>query len=366
MIIKSKFNIQTILISPLDWGLGHTTRCIPIVKALLLLNYNVYISCNNDQKKLLQAEVENVTFLLLDGYNIKYSLNKKLFALSILKQLPKIIKVIKFEHWWLQKTIKKYNIDVVISDNRYGLHTTKVPCVFITHQLLIKAPFVLIEKYLQKINYHFINKYTQCWVPDFEFSQNIAGALSHPKKMPSIPVKYIGPLTRFEKKNTLEKKYDYCFVLSGPEPQRSILEAIILNDINTIFGKILLVRGFPNGQEHLLSTDALVIKNHLNTSELGEAMQQSDYIITRSGYTTIMELLWLEKKSIVIPTPGQTEQEYLAEKLMQQGWCYSVSQSQFKLATAINNARQFTYQLPTTAASNLNTCIANLMQNILS
>ncbi|MBC7650627.1 MAG: glycosyl transferase family 28 [Deinococcales bacterium] len=315
---------------------------------------------------MLKAEVKNVTFLLLDGYNIKYSLQKKLFALSILKQLPKIIKVIKFEHWWLQKIIEKYNIDVVISDNRYGLHTTKVPCVFITHQLLIKAPFALLEKYLQKINYHFINKYTQCWVPDFEFLQNIAGVLSHPKKMPSIPVKYIGPLTRFEKKNTLEKKYDYCFVLSGPEPQRSILEAIILNDINTIFGKILLVRGLPNGQEHLLSTDALVIKNHLNSFELGEAMQQSDYIITRSGYTTVMELLWLEKKSIVIPTPGQTEQEYLAEKLMQQGWCYSVSQSQFKLATAINNARQFTYQLPTTAASNLNTCIANLMQNILS
>ncbi len=366
MIIKSKFNIQTILIAPLDWGLGHATRCIPIIKALLLLDYNVYIACNNNQKKLLQLEVKNVTFLLLNGYNINYSVNNKLFALSIFKQLPKISKAIKFEHLWLEETIVKYKIDVVISDNRYGLYTTRVPCIFITHQLLIKAPFSFIEKYLQKINYQFINKFTQCWIPDFEASQNIAGVLSHPQKMPIIPVKYIGPLARFEDKNVLEKKYDYCIILSGPEPQRTILEQLILKQINTISGKILLVRGLPNSQELLLTTNDLEIRNHLSSIELGRAIRQSEFIITRSGYTTIMELLWLQKKSIVIPTPGQTEQEYLAKKLMQQGWCYSVSQSQFNIAIAIGNAQQFTYQLPTIVVNDLRYCIGTLVQNILS
>ena len=366
MIIKSNFNMQSILISPLDWGLGHATRCIPIIKALLLLNYNVYIACNNNQKKMLQLEVENVTFLLLNGYDIKYSFNNKLFALSIIEQLPKINKAIKFEHLWLQEAIEKYKIDLVISDNRYGLYTTKVPCIFITHQLLIKAPFSFLQKLLQKINYQFINKFTQCWIPDFETLQNIAGVLSHPEKLPSTPVKYIGPLARFEEKNILEKKYDYCIILSGPEPQRTILEQLILKQTNTVSGKILVVRGLPNSQEYLPTTDDLEIKNHLSTIELGEAIRQSDYVITRSGYTTVMELLCLQKKSIVIPTPGQTEQEYLAKKLMAQGWCYSVSQSQFKLATAISHAQKFQYQLPTMQASSLNTYIEKLLQNILS
>ena len=366
MIIQSKFNTQTILIAPLDWGLGHATRCIPIIKTLLLLNYTIYIACNNNQKKLLQAEIKNVTFLSLDGYNIKYSLNNKFFALSILKQLPKIINAIKYEHIWLKETIEKYKIDIVISDNRYGLHTTKVPCIFIIHQLLIKAPFAFIEKYLQKINYHFINKFTQCWVPDFELLPNIAGVLSHPKKMPTIPVKYIGPLARFEEKHTLKKKYDYCIILSGPEPQRTVLEQLMLQQIPATTGKILLVRGLPNTLENLPITDNLEIKNHLSTIELGEAIRQSDYIITRSGYTTVMELLWLEKKSILIPTPGQTEQEYLAEKLMQQGWCYSVAQSEFKLATAISGAQQFNYQLPTMEASHLQVRISELLQKIVS
>jgi uncharacterized protein (TIGR00661 family) len=366
MIIKAKFNIPTILIAPLDWGLGHATRCIPIIKALLQLNYNIYIACNNHQKKLLEAEVVNVNFLLLNGYNIKYSSNNRSFALSILIQLPKIKTAIKLEHLWLQEAIEKYKIDVIISDNRYGLHTTKVPCIFITHQLLIKAPFSFIEKYLQKINYQFINKFTQCWVPDFELMQNIAGALSHPEKLPNIPVKYIGPLARFEDKDKIEKKYDYCIILSGPEPQRSILEQLILEQTPSISGKILLVRGLPNSQEQLTKTDNLEVKNHLSTIKLGEAIRQSDYIITRSGYTTVMEVLWLEKKSIVIPTPGQTEQEYLAKKLMQQGWCYSVSQWQFNLAIAIRNAQHFNYQLPIIEAINLQTRIGKLLQNILN
>ena len=366
MIIKSNFNIHTILIAPLDWGLGHATRCIPIIKALLLLGYNIYIACNNNQKKLLELEVKDVTFLLLNGYNVNYSFNNKLFALSIFKQLPKISKAIKFEHLWLEETIEKYKINLVISDNRYGLYTIKVPCIFITHQLLIKAPFAFIENYLQKINYQFINKFTQCWIPDFEASQNIAGVLSHPKNMPSIPVKYIGPLARFEDKNILEKKYDYCIILSGPEPQRTILEQRILKQINTISGKILLVRGLPNSQEHLLTTNDIEIKNHLSSIELGTAIRQSEFIITRSGYTTLMELLWLKKKSIVIPTPGQTEQEYLAKKLMQQGWCYSILQSQFNLAFAIRNAQQFTYKLPTIEVNDLQYCIGALVQNILS
>ena len=158
MAILSNFNMPKILIAPLDWGLGHTTRCIPIIKALLANSCRVVVSCNTEQQNLLLQEFNNVEFLFLEGYNIKYASNPKLLPISIIGQLPTINKAIRYEHQWLDKIIENNNIDLVISDNRYGLYSNKIPCIFITHQLTIKASFLFIERWLQKINYQFINQ----------------------------------------------------------------------------------------------------------------------------------------------------------------------------------------------------------------
>jgi uncharacterized protein (TIGR00661 family) len=288
-------------------------------------------------------------------------------AFSILKQLPKILTIIKYENAWLNKIIDDYSINMVISDNRYGLYTSKVPCIFITHQLQIKTPLRIIEKALQRINYSYINKYNACWVPDFEGENNISGSLAHPHNLPKTALHYIGPLSRFGILKTDNILYNYCISLSGPEPQRTVLETKIVAQIaqQQISGKIIIVRGLPNATDKIVVPENVTVYNHLIGNELGNVFAKSNYIICRSGYTTVMELLSLVKKAILIPTPGQTEQEYLAKKLQQQGWCYSVAQSEFNFTKAIDAAENFNYQLPKVLPSELENFIADFIQKTL-
>ncbi|MEO8171937.1 MAG: glycosyltransferase [Sediminibacterium sp.] len=339
------FNIQKILIAPLDWGLGHATRCIPIIRALIANGYEVVAAAENSQAILLQTEFPSLQILPLTGYMVRYSKSKWGLTFKLLAQLPRLQKTIKEEHRWLGKIIDEHHIDLVISDNRYGLFSKKVPCIFITHQLLIKAPFSWIEKMLQRINYDYINKFTSCWIPDTKGEPNAAGVLSHPAILPRTKVHYIGLLSRFQIK-TVEKKYDYCILLSGPEPQRTLLESKLLSGLSDIKGKILFVRGKPGSTEILEQTDQIEIKNHLPGTELEQALQQSEYIISRSGYTTVMELLSLQKKSILIPTPGQTEQEYLAKKLQNDQICMSTEQDDLNFVEDLLKARAFPYRFP--------------------
>jgi uncharacterized protein (TIGR00661 family) len=303
-------------------------------------------------------------FLPLKGYEITYSKHKSLFPLKLILQLPKIISRIIYEHRWLQKTIDTHQIDLVISDNRFGLFTSKVPCVFMTHQLTIKAPFTWLERLLQKINYSYINRFSQCWVPDYAGAKNIAGVLSHPQKMPAIPVHYLGPLARFQKDEEATMVYQYCMILSGPEPQRTILEERILKQLPSISGKCLLVRGKFNTPALEISLPNVTIENHLNGLQLQEAINASAFVITRSGYTSVMELLALQKKSILIPTPGQTEQEYLGKQLMHHHWAYCVEQEDFDLAEALTIAKEFAYHLPSVEESTLSSFLDDFLDSL--
>ena len=277
-------------------------------------------------KKLLQNEFPGITFLNLPGYKISYSKNKRLLPLKILIQLPKILKIIRYEHKWLYEIIDKYRFDAIISDNRYGLYTNMCTAVFITHQLKIQTNISWLDKILQQYNYSFINRFSECWIPDFKGKLNIAGALSQPEKMPAIEAKYLGPLSRFEKNNEQILSYKWMVVVSGPEPQRSIFEKKIFEAATKTNDSFLIVRGLPGNQENNFKIPNCKIYNHLNTAEMQEAMEASEFIISRCGYTTIMEILSLQKKSVLIPTPGQTEQEYLAKHLSTQNWCYTFTQ----------------------------------------
>jgi uncharacterized protein (TIGR00661 family) len=331
-------------VAPLDWGLGHATRCIPIIRALLNNGYEVIIGAEGAQATLLQTEFPSLAILPLTGYHVRYSRQKWWLSFALLMQLPHLLKVISDEHRWLQNMIKEQNIDLVISDNRYGLYSKKVSCIFITHQLTIKAPFAWLEKILQRINYRYINRFTCCWVPDVAGDINAAGILSHPAKLPRVKVYYIGLLSRFQIQ-TVTKKYELCILLSGPEPQRTLLEKKLITQLRDRKEKILLVRGKPGSNETITVNENITIQNHLPGLQLQEAILQSDYVISRSGYTTIMELLSLQKRSILIPTPGQTEQEYLGEKLEIKNICMTVSQDKFNFSEHIPQAKIFPYQL---------------------
>jgi uncharacterized protein (TIGR00661 family) len=333
-----------VLIAPLDWGLGHATRCIPIIYALAELNFEVIIAADGPTKNLLQNEFKNVVFTQINGYNVEYSKSKSWLAIKLFLQFPKLLWVAFKEHFWLDKIIKQYKIDAVISDNRLGLYSSKVPCIYITHQLQIKTGNSFTELLAQKIHYFFINKYSTCWVPDTASENNLAGELSHPKKLPKTPLKYLGPLSRFEK-IAVEKKYDLLILLSGPEPQRTIFENLLLQELKSYTGKVAMVKGLPKNsvEEEFVYDDEnkITVANHLSATSLNKAIQQSEMVICRSGYTSIMDLIKLQQKAILVATPGQTEQEYLAAYLMERKIFLSVPQNNFSLTGALQKASGF-------------------------
>ena len=360
--MPKNFNIEKVLVAPLDWGLGHATRCIPIIRGLLSNGFQVVLAAEGVQASLLHTEFPDLLILPLVGYRVRYSNKKWMLPFTILRQLPGLFTIIKKEHSWLQKAIKEHKIDLVISDNRYGLSTRVIPCIFITHQLTIKAPFRWLENLLRKINYHYINQFTACWVPDVAEDKNAAGLLSHPTLLPHTKVHYLGLLSRFQL-TPISKKYEYCILLSGPEPQRTLLEKKLLLGLDQIKGPILFVRGKPGSHEYVAVPENVIIKNHLPGNELQLAILQSEYIISRSGYTTIMELLSLQKKAILIPTPGQTEQEWLADWLQKQNLCITVAQANFDLVGSIKKAESFSFEtlsLPLFKGSQINELLDTL------
>ena len=334
-----------VLVAPLDWGLGHATRCIPIIKGLLSHGYEVFLAGEGAQSILLKAEFPQLTLIPLKGYRVSYSNHKRGMALKLLWQLPKIWRAIQFENRWLHKQVALHHFNIIISDNRYGLHHPSVKSIFITHQLTIKAPFRVAEKWLQHIQYRLIRSFNTCWVPDIPGLNNAAGILSHPAILPPVPVTYIGWLSRFEPKK-LPVIYRYCIVLSGPEPQRTQLENKLLTQLTGITDSVLFIRGLPGAANLPATPPNIICKNHLPQEALEMALLQSEWIISRTGYTTVMEILCLQKKAILIPTPGQTEQEYLAERLGLQNWAYSVLQERFEWEKATREAADFEYLWP--------------------
>jgi UDP-N-acetylglucosamine transferase subunit ALG13 len=344
-----------ILVAPLDWGLGHATRCMPIIKELLANDCDVWLAGEGIQETLLRSEFPELPFLPLAGYRVEYSRSKKGLLWKMIQQIPKIISIIRKEHKWLKKMIATHGFDAVIADNRFGLYHHKIPTIFITHQLSIKSDLgKWSERILQRWNYKYINRFIECWIPDIANENNLAGELSHPLINPAIPVKWIGLLSRFEKDSansfTLpvsnEDNNHLLFILSGPEPQRSILEDKIINEVSHYSYTATIVRGLPSSLSVIPSTGMIKFYNHLPAMELNEEIIKAEWVISRCGYSTVMDLVKLQKKSILIPTPGQTEQEYLARHLQQRQIAFSVTQNNFSLESVIEQAKNFNYQLP--------------------
>lgn len=331
-----QFSGKKVLVAPLDWGLGHATRCIPIIKMLKDSNAEVLVGAEGSAALLQNREFPNIKILPLKGYRIKYTKSKAFFFFNILLQLPKIARTVTYEKKWLDKIIESEKIDVVISDNRLGLSNKKIPCYFITHQLHIKSGFSYLDKIIQKINYSYINQFKECWVPDLEGDNNYAGELSHPTTLPQVSVTYIGLLSRFQKSD-VQKKYKLAIVLSGPEPQRTIFENKIINQLKFINDSVLLVRGLPDEKQPLKALPQNVTwYDHLHAEALSVAMQQSEIVLSRSGYSTIMDLIAIDQQAVLVPTPGQTEQGYLAKYLSEKGLFKSMTQDELDLKKVLN------------------------------
>lgn len=326
-ISKSQNPKKRILVAPLNWGLGHATRCIPIINALINSGYEPIIASDGQALSLLEKEFPNLLFLTLPSYKITYAEKARFFKLQMIAQLPQIYLAIVREKKILKQWITTYQLDGVISDNRLGLHSTSVPSVIITHQLQILSGST--SWWSTKIHQYFIRKFQECWVPDSEIKENLTGKLGHLEHS-SLNLKYIGALSRFHKK-AVEQQYDLLVLLSGPEPQRSLLELKLQRELKRFEGTILFVRGIIEDQQTVVKRLNKTTYNYMTSSELELAINESKMVLCRSGYTTIMDLAHLNKKAFFIPTPGQYEQEYLAQELDRRGLVPHCKQDAFQI-----------------------------------
>jgi UDP:flavonoid glycosyltransferase YjiC (YdhE family) len=353
-----------VLMAPLDWGLGHATRCIPVVRELLRNHCQVVVATAGKGKVLLQQEFPRLPFLHLPGYDIEYAASGWGLAAKIVAQIPKLLSAIKEEQAWLEKVVEEQKIDAVISDNRYGLHHPDVRSVFMTHQLRLQTPFGLGQDLLQELNYQYINQFHECWVPDTEGEDNLAGELSHPGANPAIPLHYTGPLSRFEKKRLPAEEKHLLVLLSGPEPQRTLLEEKMAEELKEYPKPFILVRGLLGETGSLSLNENGRVYHHLPAEELEPAIAGASLVIGRCGYSTVMDLAALQKRSILIPTPGQTEQEYLAKHLMQKNFALCVEQKKFKLKNALALSASFPYQLHQPAERKLSTVVSAFVNEV--
>ena len=333
-----------LLFSCLDWGLGHTTRSIPLIKEFSFLGWEVIVACNSVQKKILEPECPTVRFVDLKGYGLKYGRNRISTRFNLVAQLFKILIRIKYEMRWLKRFSTQNHVSAVISDNRYGFFHTKIPSILITHQLNIRTGFGnFANEIFKKIICKFIRRFTYCWVPDFENFLPLAGTLSQNNEPHPSNIEYLGPFSRFSRCNvSLSYRYDLLVLISGPEPQRTIFEKIILGQCNEVNVKVALVRGLP-GNIASLTTTNIEIFNHLDAEQLNKLICESEIVLCRSGYTTIMDLVKLRKKMIVVPTPGQAEQEYLAMHLSKNKIALSFNQHKLSISRALQSASFFPY-----------------------
>jgi len=324
-----------ILICPLNWGIGHASRCIPVIRALQEEGAEVVIAAEGRPLAMLQKEFPQIETVLFKGYNPRYPSFGSMAWKMFLNIFPILIGIWK-EHRKLRKIIREYKINAVISDNRFGLWTRKVPCVYITHQLMIKAPWHLkiTEPFLHIFHRFFINRFDRCWVPDLIGDENLSGHLSHLYPIPAH-AEFIGHLSRFSSQKTTPGKEDFFLVLiSGPEPQRTIFQDLMIKQLTALNQPSVLVLGITE-DDKVEQINNLTIYSHLTAEKLEPMIQNARLVICRPGYSTIMDLAVLKKKAILIPTPGQTEQEYLAEYHSKKGNCISYTQKHFDLVQAL-------------------------------
>jgi Glycosyltransferase family 28 C-terminal domain len=341
---------KKVLIAPLDWGLGHATRCIPVITAFIELGYHVTIATEGAHELILREAFPGLTFLRLKGYQIRYSKKADGFALIMIIQIPRILYNIFREFWWLYKTNRRQQFDLIVSDNRLGFFHFKTPSVFITHQLNLQTPYGWSTRWLQWIQYSWFKLfYDMVWVPDMEGDQNLSGILGNPILKPSVPVWYMNCLSRLKAYATgpvdgQQPTHLFVGIVSGPEPQRSIFQEVLWVEGNRFHQPFKLIAGTAGQPNNHAVSEFGSIVPHLGGPDLVKAIENAKYIISRGGYTSLMELIPLNKPLILVPTPGQTEQEYLAKRWQEKGWAIAYDQSAFHLEKALKDAANFKYQ----------------------
>lgn len=382
---------KKILFCPLDWGLGHAARDVPLIRRLLDLDQEVVLAGDGPGMDLLCREFPELgTYAFRSLVRIRYSSSVPAW-LKIALLSPLFLLGIACEHQQLGRAIRKIRPDLIISDNRYGLWNRRVNSILITHQISVRMPGGLrfLEFPVHLALRAFIKRFTRCWIPDYPGDTNLSGDLAHRYSPPGNSV-YIGAISRFavpgyksgqsesrlsrpasappqavaphsagagisirsvtarmtgpQFDTSVRSRYapvNLVILVSGPEPQRSLLQKIVVRQVLTLESTCVILQGLPGKPRRTDLTSTATLYNHLPAAQLGNLLREAEYVICRSGYTSIMDLALLEKKAMIIPTPGQTEQEYLADYLERKGFFLACSQEDLDLESALRELDSF-------------------------
>lgn len=329
---------RKILYAVLNWGLGHSTRSLPILRELVK-NNDVTVLSTGRSMELLRSELPGIKFIDHPDYSVKYTKRGGLLMLSLFLQLPKILFRLREEHKFTEKLVVEHRFDMIVSDNRYGIYSKIIPSYFITHQIRFKLTpglekLEFISEYFNKLYFRHYNK---IFIPDEEKDSNLSGDLSHGiKRINSSKLFYTGILADMNFDNEPVRS-DYLIIISGPEPQRSIFEKKAIEQSSSLNGKIIIVCGKTesSGVRTIGNTE---IYDHASREMIYSMMKGTNMIISRPGYSSVMEIVSMNKKALFIPTPGQTEQEYLGRYFKEKGYFHSVQQKNMDLEKDILTA----------------------------
>lgn len=329
---------KTILFTVLDWGLGHASRCIPIISYLNDVGFRVKLVSSDKAGELLQKQFPNLDYIEFPSYGVTYAQNNRT-DWKIALQAPKIVRAIQKEHVLLLNLCEEYPIDYIISDNRFGCYHPNIPSFFISHQLNLQTgAFQPFSFFVNAFQWKYINRFSACWVPDYE-SAPLSGSLSD-AKYAKIPIHYLGVLSRslfIEEKR--EYAYPFLFILSGPEPQRRLFEQKIASILQHAPYAAIVVRGTKEKARFSFPNSCKVL-DFVAESELQSIINDAEIVISRSGYSSVMDAAKWQKKWAFCPTPGQPEQEYLAKRLSEKLGMCTFSSENFSLEMILKNAKK--------------------------
>lgn len=331
----------TIFICPLDWGLGHATRCIPLIKSFKREGHNVIIGSYGQSGELLKRQFPDLKHIYFPFKQIKYSNSLGMFS-TIALQFPKIATGFLKENRSLKKIVKHLKPDVIITDSRFGVYHKKIQSILIIHQLTLKCPLWIkwLEPLTTKSIKNRLKNFNQIWIPDYYGQTNLAGDLSQ-SPLSHTNVNFIGPLSRFSKISSNENS-KLIAIISGPEPYRSTLEKKLRIQLEKLKSPYILLLGQPQISNSPEFTEYGTIYPHLPSEKIGQLINEASIVISRAGYSTIMDLYAVGKSAILIPTPGQTEQEYLANHLTKSGHFLMVNESDLNLEVQIPQTKKLT------------------------
>lgn len=347
----------------LNMGLGHATRSLPVIREFVNRNWKVLIGSNGRALEFLKTELPDISFIITPDYEIKYARGGWLLP-KLALQFPHLLNKINEEHAFCNKVVMDFLPDMIVSDHCYGIYHESIPSFFISHQIYFAMPDGLgaFGSLAARFNFKFHKNYQKVIIPDLpDDSQGLlSGSLS---RLPKKDNKYVfggilSSITREEPKETI----DLLVSISGPEPQRTLFEQKILQQIEAVPGRKIVALGKSESIEMLKNTPGLKVYSHLPRREMGRLFNQAKLIVSRPGYSTLMELVELGRPALLVPTPGQTEQAALAKHTLGKNWFYSVDQNNLDLTQDIENAKNYAglFKPNVTAWS-----VRNIFDNIL-